>query len=100
MQQHGGRLPCEICGFDFLESYGLIGAKFAEAHHLISLANSPRGGRITSLHDFAVVCANCHRMLHRTPELPTVDSLRDRIRASQRKAQKGVPGNAKKGRSG
>ncbi len=87
MQQHNGRLPCEVCGFDFLEAYGPIGAGFAEAHHKKSLAGSSSGGRITSLSDFVVVCANCHRMLHRTPDLPSVDVLRARIRNSAKKAQ-------------
>lgn len=99
MQQHNGRLPCEICGFDFLEAYGPVGAGFAEAHHKKSLAGSPKGGRVTSLNDFVVVCANCHRMLHRTPELPGADSLRVRVRASAKKAQQGAPGDAKKRRA-
>ena len=79
MQLQDGRLPCEICGFDFLETYGLVGAGFAEAHHKKSLAGSHTGGRVTSLGDFVVVCANCHRMLHHSPELPSVDSLKTRV---------------------
>lgn len=90
MQQHNGRLPCEICEFDFLEAYGAVGAGFAEAHHKKSLASSPKNGRVTSLKDFVVVCANCHRMLHRAPELPSVDSLRARVRASAKKAQQQI----------
>jgi hypothetical protein len=63
MKRHNGRLPCEVCGFDFLESYGPVGADFAEAHHRASLAESPEKGRVTALQDLAVVCSNCHRML-------------------------------------
>jgi hypothetical protein len=99
MQHHNGRLPCEICGFDFLEAYGPVGAGFAEAHHKKSLAGSPKGGRVTSLHDFVVVCANCHRMLHRTPELPSVELLKKRVRSSAKKTQQGAPGDAKKRRA-
>lgn len=99
MHQHNGRLPCEVCGFDFLEVYGPVGAGFAEAHHKKSLAGTPKGGRVTSLNDFIVVCANCHRMLHRTPELPSIDSLKTRIRSSAKKAQQGTPGDAKKRRA-
>ena len=99
MQQHSGRLPCEICEFDFLKVYGAVGAGFAEAHHKKSLAGSPKGGRVTLLKDFVVVCANCHRMLHQTPELPSVDSLRTRVRASAKKAQQGAPGDTKKRRA-
>ena len=79
MERHNGRLPCEVCGFDFLESYGPVGAGFAEAHHKVSLADSSEEGRITSLDDLAVVCSNCHRMLHRGPEYPSIESLRNRV---------------------
>ncbi|HET8940704.1 MAG TPA: HNH endonuclease [Rudaea sp.] len=91
MARHNGRLPCEVCGFDFLENYGPIGAGFAEAHHKISLAESPEGGRIASLADLAVVCSNCHRMLHRHPEYPNIESLRNRVRHARKKAQPTVP---------
>lgn len=79
MEHHNGRLPCEVCGFDFLESYGPVGAGFAEAHHKILLADSSEEGRITSLDDLAVVCSNCHRMLHHGPEYPSIESLRNRV---------------------
>ncbi len=85
MQEHGGHLPCEICGFDFLETYGTVGAAFAEAHHINSLAGSPKSGSVTTLNDFAVVCANCHRMLHRTPDLPSVAVLHKRVRDMAKK---------------
>ncbi len=99
MQQHNGRLPCDVCGFDFLAVYGPIGAGFAEAHHKTSLAGSPKHGRITSLDDFAMVCANCHRMLHRTPELPSIESLRTRAHHLAQKTQQGAPADATKGRA-
>ena len=88
MERHNGRLPCEVCGFDFLESYGPLGAGFAEAHHKTFLADSPEEGRITSIDELAVVCSNCHRMLHRGgPEYPSVESLRSRVRHARKKAQ-------------
>ncbi len=85
--RNNGRLPCEVCGFDFLETYGPVGAGFAEAHHKDSLAKSPKNGRITTLDDLAVVCSNCHRMLHRSPEYPSIESLRNRVRQARKKAQ-------------
>lgn len=101
MQQHNGHLPCEVCGFDFLEAYGSVGAGFVEAHHKESLSSAPKQGRVTSLSDFIVVCANCHRMLHRTPELPSVELLKRRVRGYAKKAQQGAqPGRAKKRRAG
>lgn len=81
---NNGRLPCQICGFDFLETYGDVGAGFAEAHHIVPLAEAPKRGRSVSVKDFTIVCANCHRMLHRSPEFPSIEVLRRRVRASQK----------------
>jgi len=60
-----GRLRCEVpgCGFDFEAVYGGLGTGFAEVHHLSPLAKMD-GPVETTLNDLAVVCANCHRMIH------------------------------------
>lgn len=62
---HGYR--CQICGFDFEEVYGDLGHQYIEAHHLTPLAQLPPNQEVhlSPRDDFAVVCANCHRMLHR-----------------------------------
>ena len=60
------RLACEVCEFDFFDFYGPLGKEFAECHHTLPLSQSP-GERHTELTDLAIVCANCHRMLHRRP---------------------------------
>lgn len=67
-----GRLECEVCGFEFEEYYGEYGKGFAEAHHTRPLSN---GSRKTRLDDLAIVCSNCHRMLHRGVRCPTVAEL-------------------------
>jgi predicted HNH restriction endonuclease len=61
-----GRLECEACGFDFAAAYGPRGDGFAECHHTHPISESAPGRR-TRLSELAVVCANCHRMLHRRP---------------------------------
>ena len=58
-----GRLACEACGFDFEKTYGARGAGFSEVHHIQPLHALTPGSR-TKLQDLAVVCANCHRMIH------------------------------------
>lgn len=70
-----GHVACEACDFDFLAFYGELGRGFAECHHLVPLSDAPFG-RKTRISDLAVVCANCHRMLHRGRPLPTIDALR------------------------
>lgn len=60
-----GRLVCEVpgCGFDFERRYGAVGRGFAHVHHVKPLA-SLEAPRMTTLADVAVVCANCHAMIH------------------------------------
>jgi hypothetical protein len=70
-----GRLRCEVCAFDFAETYGAHGEGYAEAHHCTPLASLTKSTRF-GIEDLALVCANCHRMLHRPP-LPTVEALRE-----------------------
>lgn len=76
-----GRLACEACGFDFAVVYGPHGKGYAECHHIRPLADLP-GARGTRLADLAVVCANCHRMLHRGKPRPTVEALQVLVRRS------------------
>ncbi len=72
--KHGGRLPCEACGFDFYEVYGEIGKDFAHVHHLKPLGDMTRPSE-TTLTDLAVVCANCHAMIHRGNEARPLEGL-------------------------
>jgi hypothetical protein len=53
---------CECCNFDFSTTYPNLGNGFIECHHNIPIN---QGERITRLEDLALVCANCHRMLHK-----------------------------------
>jgi 5-methylcytosine-specific restriction protein A len=78
VQGETGRLTCEACGFDFLEAYGELGEGFAECHHVVPLSQLP-GHTLTRLTDLAIVCANCHRMLHRSTEWLTIPALRQII---------------------
>lgn len=57
---------CQICRINFLTLYGAaLGAGFAEAHHIVHLRDRRLAGP-TRPRDLRTVCANCHRMLHRT----------------------------------
>jgi 5-methylcytosine-specific restriction protein A len=63
-RHHGS--TCMVCGFNFEETYGEVGTGFIEAHHLTPFAElHGRPTRLDPTTDFAVVCSNCHRMLHR-----------------------------------
>ena len=69
-----GHLACEACGFDFAAAYGSLGEGFAECHHLRPVSKLRPGDR-TRLADLAIVCANCHRMIHRAKPWLTVTEL-------------------------
>jgi 5-methylcytosine-specific restriction protein A len=68
-----GRLACEVCAFDFAATYGQLGEGFIECHHRLPLSTS--GERKTRLSDLALVCPNCHRMLHRSRTTLSVEEL-------------------------
>ena len=60
-----GLLRCEICGLSFVETYPKsLGEHFIEVHHKTPLSQIKTTVRIT-LDDLLLVCANCHRMIHR-----------------------------------
>lgn len=72
-----GRLYCEACGFEFLLHYGERGRDFIEAHHRKPISTLT-GAVATKVEDLEMVCANCHRMLHRPPWI-SVQELRDSL---------------------
>ena len=69
------RLLCEACDFDFEAVYGELGEGFAECHHRLRLADLD-GETPTRLEDLAIVCSNCHRILHRSRPMMKVEDLR------------------------
>ena len=73
------RLCCEVCQFDFEGRYGERGAGFIECHHTKPL-HTLREGEKTKMADLALVCANCHRMIHAKREWLTVEALRAMLR--------------------
>jgi len=82
---------CQVCDFDFGVVYGNAAEGYIEAHHLVPLSEIPEGQSVDldPKKDFAVLCANCHRIIHRkdTPKgvgefrgLPGVAKLRALIK--------------------
>lgn len=72
---------CQVCGYSFEEVYGKWGRDFAEVHHMQVLSTAPDEGlEVDPCRDMAVVCSNCHRMIHRQAKRAlTLDELRDII---------------------
>lgn len=59
----GAPLQCEVCAFNFELVYGVRGTGYIEVHHRVPLHVS--GETKSSLDDLALLCSNCHRMIHR-----------------------------------
>ena len=54
------------------------GEAYIEAHHLTPLSNLPEGKalKFNPKEDFRVLCANCHRMVHRKNPPYTIEELK------------------------
>jgi 5-methylcytosine-specific restriction protein A len=71
--KRNGKLICEVCDFDFAIQYGDRGNGFIECHHIKPVATLTQGQK-THINDLALVCANCHRIIHRSrPWLSVAD---------------------------
>jgi 5-methylcytosine-specific restriction protein A len=71
-----GKLVCEVCGFDFAVHYGDRGNGFIECHHTKPVTTLVEG-HTTHLDDLALVCSNCHRIIHRCRPWLSVSALKD-----------------------
>ena len=76
---------CQACNLKFEKIYGKYNDKldYVEAHHIVPKSEilkkmdlNEQLGRKES--DFAVLCANCHRMIHRYG-CPSLDEFKDKI---------------------
>lgn len=75
---------CQVCGFDFDRVYGDHGAGFIEAHHLLPVAEAAKRKKrtIDVREEMAVLCSNCHRMIHRGGRVLTLDELHEIVRST------------------
>jgi hypothetical protein len=73
---------CMACNFNFGMTYGDWGEGFIEVHHLIPLGNGLNSERTTNpIKDLIVLCANCHRMIHRKKRITlTLEELKNKIK--------------------
>jgi len=77
---------CQICGFSFEEFYGELGKGYIEIHHLTPLSDRENETN-TRIEDVVVVCANCHRILHRNGKTPVpIESLREIVKHKRQTA--------------
>lgn len=84
MKANKGRLFCEACDFDFLETYGDRGYGFIEGHHRVPLSKLARQTR-TKPTDIVLLCSNCHRMIHRQEPWISVQNLGQLVRQNRKR---------------
>ena len=60
---HG--LKCMACDFYFENTYGELGKGFIEVHHIVPISSYDAEHNVNPKTDMTVLCANCHRMMHR-----------------------------------
>jgi len=61
MLREEGSYFCEACGTESPDTE--LPMSILEVHHIVPLAQA-EGERVTTLDDLAVLCANCHRLIH------------------------------------
>ncbi|MFJ8491373.1 HNH endonuclease [Streptomyces sp. NPDC094038] len=69
-----------MCSFGFTAAYGELGDGYIEVHHSLPLHVS--GVTETGLLELALLCANCHRMCHKSfrgESWRTPDALREQM---------------------
>lgn len=74
-KKHAMSLDCEVCGFSFGRSYGSAAADYCEVHHLLPLSEVEHCTQ-TRMEDLAILCANCHRVVHLHNPPYTLEQLR------------------------
>ena len=74
---------CKGCDFEMSSIYGQAGIGLIDAHHLRPLASLADGETVTfdPVDDFAVLCPNCHRLIHRLAEVGDLLELRKLVAA-------------------
>lgn len=80
---HG--VKCQACGFDFRAHYGRRGDGYIEVHHAKPVS-SLRNRAVNPRLDMVVLCANCHRMVHRDPaQVLSLEDLRSLVRRERKR---------------
>ncbi|MHA6791180.1 HNH endonuclease [Pseudomonas sp. FP2300] len=80
-----GVLQCEACGFNFSKTYGPDVDGVIDVHHTKPLHTLQPGDK-TKLADLALLCANCHRVVHSRRKWLSVAEVKDRYQAAKNKA--------------
>ena len=73
---------CQVCGFDFAETYGPGYEGLIEVHHIIPISSIQSEYVVDPINDLIPLCSNCHTAIHRKfkDRYLSIDELRKRIK--------------------
>jgi hypothetical protein len=77
---------CKACDTDLEAAFGEMGPRCIEAHHLhpLSKLKIDEAREYDFKTDFAVLCANCHRMIHRMEDPSDLKAFRKFLKSRAR----------------
>ncbi len=72
---------CQVCGFDFAETYGFEYTGLIEVHHIIPISSIQSEYTVDPVKDLIPLCSNCHTAIHKRIDnrLLSIEELRKRI---------------------
>lgn len=76
---------CAVCGFNFQDVYGEVGAGLVHVHHPVTVDSVGAAYELDPREDLRPVCPNCHVMLHRRAPY-SVEELKSKIAEARAKA--------------
>ncbi len=71
---------CKACGFNFGNTYGVLGQGFIHVHHVVPVSQLGNGYIVDPAVDLVPLCPNCHAMAHTSNPPLTVEQLRAVLR--------------------
>jgi|SRR5579864_3787936 len=86
-KQKHGRLYCEACDFDFEAVYGPAGHDYIQCHHTKPVCDLEPGDT-TCIDDIALLCANCHCIVHRRRPWLRLEDLRSLLQTNNLKNER------------
>ena len=75
----GGRVLCQICGFDFGRFYGSCFDGIIHVHHVREISSIGREYVVDPIHDLIPVCPNCHSAIHSRDPPYSIEEMRAKI---------------------
>lgn len=71
---------CQVCEFDFGETYGPFAKGHIEVHHITPLSTLDEPSQINPVRDLIPLCPNCHAAVHLTTPPIHPDKLRELVK--------------------